>query len=104
MGDKEIPIGSLKEAVEKFNSSRNWEKYHNPKDLAMSVSIESAELLENFQWKTVKESDELNEDDRAKVEDEIADVAIYLIALCNRMDIDLSDAVIKKIERNEKRF
>ncbi len=104
--DDSTTIADLKKAVRAFNEARNWGRYHNPKDLAVSITIESAELLENFQWKTDKESDVFVKDPviKARVEDEVADIAIYLIALCDRCEIDLASVVERKMEKNEKRF
>jgi NTP pyrophosphatase (non-canonical NTP hydrolase) len=85
---------------------RSWERYHTPKNLAMSIAIEAAELMERFQWVSSDESIELVKDAgaRAAVADELADVLIYCLSLSNQADIDLSAAVLAKLERNEDRF
>lgn len=99
-------IGELHERLADFRDRRDWKKFHTPKDLALSVSIESAELLELFQWKTdsqieaMKGSGELFE----AASDEIADILIYLVLLAGELGIDPLEAASDKIERNEKRF
>lgn len=101
-----VTISELHERLVDFRDRRNWKKFHRPKDLALSVSIESAELLELFQWKsdedieTAKASGELAQ----AVSDEIADVMIYLVLLAGELGIDPLAAASDKIERNEKRF
>ncbi len=89
-----------------FAEARDWGRFHTPKDLAMSVSIEAAELLEVFQWKDSEEIDELvrSETDRAALADEVADVLIYLLRLADVVGIDPAAAAAAKIERNEERF
>ena len=89
-----------------FRDRRDWQRFHTPKDLAMSVSIESAELLELFQWKTREEVSVLAQSDefRAKVADEIADVLIYLVLLSGELGVDLVEAARAKIATNEARF
>jgi NTP pyrophosphatase (non-canonical NTP hydrolase) len=89
-----------------FAEARDWGRFHTPKDLAMSVSIEAAELLEVFQWKDAAEIDALvaSEAGRAALADELADVLIYLLRLADVVGIDLPAAALAKIERNEERF
>jgi len=89
-----------------FVAARNWEQYHTPKNLAMAIGIEAAELMEHFQWLTVEESWQLIQDpnQRAEVADELADVIIYCLSFANQADIDMSDAVLAKMRRNEHRF
>jgi len=87
-----------------FRDERDWAKYHDPKNLAEAVSIESGELLENFLWKTVAESRQLDNAEAESIGQEIADVFIYLIYLCEELDIDLIDETTKKIKINESRF
>lgn len=89
-------LNELKKLVVEFRDERSWKKYHNPKDLAISVSIEAAELLELFQWD--------NKYDKEGLEDEMADVLIYLLSLSDVTHIDLYEAVIKKIEKNSIKY
>lgn len=100
-------IQSLQDLIATFVKERNWEDYHTPKNLAMSVAIEAGELMELFQWITgeqaksmVFDSDEL----RNNLKDELADVLIYCIALANYSKINIGDVVRSKMERNNYRF
>lgn len=96
----------LKNQVKEFISKRGWEKYHNPKDLAEAVCIEAAELLEVFQWSTVEEVSGWR-NDASKMEgirEELADVLIYCLSMANTLDIDLSEAVFRKLEKNEEKY
>ncbi|MFO7992315.1 MAG: nucleotide pyrophosphohydrolase [Thermoplasmata archaeon] len=92
-------IKSLQDLVVDFRDQRDWKKYHNPKDLCISISIESAELLELFQWKSAD-----NEVDFAELKDEMADILIYLLSLADVTDVDLGDALKKKIEKNREKY
>jgi len=88
-----------------FRSERDWEQFHNPKDLAISLSIEASELLEWFQWKTEDDIKVLlNTEKRVALEDEIADVAAYLSYLCHDLGIDINQALEAKIEKNAKKY
>jgi len=106
MADKETTVGDLREAVQEFVSARDWEIFHNPKNLAMSIAIEAAEIMEHFQWITIEEGRALMEDDEVRVEvaDELADVMIYCLSFANATGIDVSEAILKKLARNEGRF
>ncbi|MEM2598905.1 MAG: nucleotide pyrophosphohydrolase [Thermoproteota archaeon] len=104
--DSEVTLQVLKNRVREFVSNRGWEKYHNPKDLAEAVCIEAAELLEVFQWSTVEEASSWR-NDASKMEsirDELADVLIYCLSMANTLGIDLSEAVLKKLEKNEEKY
>lgn len=107
MGSKTMSeIKDLQEKVAHFISERDWEQFHSPKNIAMSIAIESAELMEIFQWRTTQDSSspELIEKKRAEIEDEVADVMIYLLSFVNVSNIDLAKVVLNKIERNKSRF
>ena len=106
MSDNEISIEKLKFIVEKFVNERDWEKFHSPKNLSMSISIEASELMELFQWLTFNESKEKMKEGRLRKNaiDEIADVMIYAISFCNRNNIDISDAIAQKMKKNEKKY
>ncbi|MFD1176364.1 nucleotide pyrophosphohydrolase [Paenibacillus puldeungensis] len=84
-----------------FREERNWGQFHNPKDLAISLSLEASELLENFQWKT---SEEAVSQKRADIADELADVLIYAIYLAQAMDLDIKDIVRDKMRKNEAKY
>ncbi len=105
MKDETTTINDLKEKVQKFVSDRNWEQYHNPKNLSMSISIEAAELMEEFQWIDIEESRKSNEKDNFNnIKEELADIMIYCLSLANSLDIDVAKAIINKLEKNEMRF
>lgn len=89
-----------------FRRERDWEQFHNPKDLAISLSIEVAELLEWFQWRSQDEIDTqlANNDKKTMLMDEVADVAIYLAYLCHDIGIDLNQAVSNKMAKNAVKY
>ncbi len=106
MSGVETSVEDLKNAVRKFIHERDWEKYHNPKDLAESICIEAAELLQLFQWITLEESREfkINPSKVKRVEEELADVVIYCLSMANILEIDLARAIFEKVELNEKKY
>lgn len=93
----------LQKRLDSFIEKRAWQKYHRPKNLAMSIAIEAAELMEHFQW-CDKDPDEFDQKEKAKIGEEMADVLHYLLRLSSVLDIDLYEASINKIAKNEKRF
>ena len=95
-------INDLILEIRKFNSDRNWDGDHSPKNLAMSIVIEAAELSEHFQWLSETESYKI--EDLGPVADEVADVLIYLLNLCDKLHIDPYKAVKHKLEVNGRRF
>ncbi|MFZ5986837.1 MAG: nucleotide pyrophosphohydrolase [Bacillota bacterium] len=93
------------ETLLKFRSQRDWSKFHTPKNLSMSIAIESAELMEHFQWKTDEEIKEyLSSEKFDDVKEEIADIASYLLLLSNDMGLDLNKAIMDKVKKNEKKY
>ena len=99
-------IGQLTTAIREFARERDWERFHTPKNLAMALSVELAELVELFQWLTPEESASLVEtpEGRAAIEDEIADIAIYLLRLADVVGVDVERVSRGKLERNGQRF
>lgn len=87
-----------------FAKKRNWEKFHSPKNLAMALSVEVAEIVELFQWMSEKQSKMLNKKMIGKLREEIGDVMIYLVKLADKFDIDVIDAAEKKLKINEKKY
>lgn len=99
-------IRELRDVIEEFVRERDWEQFHTPKNLAVSIAIEAAEMMERFQWLTQEESKLSIQDPEQYrlVEDELADVMIYCIALANSADMDISSAILSKLSRNEGRY
>jgi NTP pyrophosphatase (non-canonical NTP hydrolase) len=104
--DQQTTVGALRAAVDQFVTERDWYQYHSPKNLAMSIAIEAAEIMEHFQWLTTQEATMLmgNAERRAEVADELADVLIYCLSFANSSNIDLSHAIGQKLARNQLRF
>lgn len=104
--DQTITIAALKMRVKKFVDDRDWAKYHNPKDVAVSITIEAAELVEIFQWVKDSEQERITQDaaKMQKLKDELADVMIYCVSLANVLDIDIGQAVYQKIAKNEGKY
>jgi len=90
-------IKQLINAINEFRDERGWKPHHNPKDLAISLSIEAAELLEDFQWKSSEEAIEQNME---HIKEEIADVFIYGLMLCSELDLDVETIIKDKIKKN----
>jgi len=106
MTDEAVTVAELRERVAAFISERDWEQFHSPENLAQAIAIEAGELMEPFLWLTDEEAAALLEDEagRAPVVDELADVLIYALSLANALNVDLSEVVVEKLERNERRF
>ena len=106
MLDKKLTLKDLKSKVENFVNERDWEQFHDPKNLAMSISIEAAELMEIFQWSSNDESSQImdTKDSRIHATEEVADILIYTIAFCNRNNIDISEAILNKLKKNKKKY
>ena len=104
--DANTKIEDLIAHVRLFLKKRDWEKYQNPKDLAESVCIEAAELLQIFQWSSPGETAKFRTDRNkmTRIKEELADVVIYCLGMANTLKIDLTSAIIKKLEANEKKY
>jgi NTP pyrophosphatase (non-canonical NTP hydrolase) len=99
-----IDVTELKLALRDFADARDWEKFHSPKNLVMAMSVEMAELMEHFEWMTEDESLKLDETTRDLVAMEMADVLIYLVRMADRCDVDLDQAVDKKLALNAEKY
>ena len=104
--DSETTLGELREGIADFVAERSWERFHAPKNLAMSIAIEAAELMELFQWQSPEDAQKLSGTAESVVgaADELADVLIYCFALANREDIDISTTVLAKLGNNAERY
>ena len=94
----------LIDKLRQFARERDWKRYHSPKNLAMALSVEVAELVEHFQWLTQTESNDLTPEKRDKIKDEIGDVLIYLVNLADKLGIDPLRAAHEKFEKNRVKY
>jgi len=99
-----MDIDTLQTKLRDFAAVRDWERFHTPKNLAMALAAEAGELLELFQWLTETESAALDAAQREAVEHELADVLIYLLRLADRLDVDLDEAVARKMKINAEKY
>jgi NTP pyrophosphatase (non-canonical NTP hydrolase) len=97
-------VEALQAALREFARAREWEQFHSPKNLASALSVESAELLEHFQWLTEDQSRDLSPDKRDLVAEELADVLLYTLQLADKLGIDPLDAAWKKLKVNEDKY
>ena len=104
MVDATATVGELRERIARFVKARDWERFHNPKDLAIALSIEASELLERFLWREPAPPSRMTAEERAAITDELADVLIYGLNLGNALGIDVSDAILAKVAKNEARY
>ena len=95
---------ALRDRLRQFVAERDWDKFHSPKNLAMALSVEAAELQEHFQWLSEAESARLPPEKHAQVQDELADVLVYLVRLADKLDVDLLAAAAAKIEKNALKY
>ncbi len=91
-------LKEITDAILKFRSERDWEQFHNPKDLALAINVEAGELLELFLWKNAEEAD------MEKVKEEIADVLIYSLLLSDRYGFDVKEIILNKIKLNSEKY
>lgn len=101
MSDITTNIQALKDLVATFVDERNWNQFHSPKNLSMSIAIEAAELMELFQWTDSADSTNMPLE---RVREELADVVIYCLALANATGIDLADAIREKVKANTRKY
>lgn len=97
-------IKTITSKIKKFRDERDWMQFHDPKNMAISIIIEASELLEHFQWKTKEEVQQYLISNKNEVEEEIADIAMYLFELADNLGIDLIKAMGKKLEKNSKKY
>ncbi len=104
MSRSPTPLDGLRDALRRFAAARDWEQFHTPKNLAMALAVEAAELLEQFQWLTPVQSARLDVRQKRAVADEIADVLLYLTRLADVLDIDVVAAARRKIRVNARKY
>lgn len=104
--DANITVETLKRQVSNFRDAQDWLKYDTPRSLAISISIEAAELLEHFQWKNDEQMREVlsHREKRDLITEELADVMIYCLGFSDVLCIDVSDAVARKLHKNSKKY
>jgi NTP pyrophosphatase (non-canonical NTP hydrolase) len=98
------PLVELRDALRSFAAERDWDQFHSPRNLAAALAVEAAELLEPFQWLTDEQSRELSAVSRASVEQEMADVLLYLVRLADKLEVDLERAARAKIALNAQKY
>ena len=96
-------LKDLTDKIKKFRDERDWMQYHSNKNMAMSVVIEAAELMEHFQWDS-KNTEEYVKENKEDIGEELADVVIYLLELADNLGIDVKEAVEKKLAKNGKKY
>lgn len=97
-------VDELMVKLQQFRDERDWKKYHTPKDLAVSITLEAAEVLEHFQWKSPEAADQYVAEHKDKVADELADVLKYVLHLADVLEVDIVEAAIKKLERDSAKY
>lgn len=94
----------LQVKIREFCDLRDWDQFHNPKDLAISLNLEASEVLEHFQWKSEKEIAEHVANNKSDVAHELADVLYWVLLMANKLDINLSEAFAEKMKKNEAKY
>ena len=97
-GDADTTVQELKDLAAQFRDERGWGKHHQPRNLAVSIAVEAAELLEHFQW------GEYSKHDKQEIADELSDILLYCFSLADTLDIDVATAYRDKLERAKKKF
>ena len=97
-------LEALRIRISEFAAERDWNQFHSPKNLSMALIVEAGELVEHFQWMKQEDSFKLAQDKLAAVEEELADILVYLIRMADQLDVDLISAAKKKIKSNEARY
>jgi len=104
MDDQRITLHELKERMATFVRERDWDQFHSPKNLSMSISIEAAELMEHFQWLTVEQSQQLEPQALQEISEELADIVLYSLSMANCLQLDLAETVLAKMAKNERKY
>jgi dCTP diphosphatase len=97
-------LKNLQKAIRKFCDDRDWDQFHNPKDLSISLALEAAEVMEHFQWKNTEEMESHVKKNKKEVGDELADVFYWVLLLANKLDIDLVSAFKEKMLKNAEKY
>lgn len=94
----------LRDKLRVFADERDWNQFHSPKNLSMALMVEVAELLEHFQWLSEAQSGNLAADKKCAVADELADILLYLVRISDKLDVDLLEAALCKMEKNSEKY
>lgn len=95
---------NIQNIIKDFSKQRNWDQFHNPKNIAMALSVETAELVEIFQWLEPQQALDLDHSTQEHLKEEVADIAVYLLRICMAYDINLEEAIISKMKKNEIKY
>jgi len=104
ISNDDVSLENMQKMIRKFCDDRNWGQFHNPKDLAISLSLEAAEVMEHFQWKNEIEIAKHSIDKKEEVGEELADVLYWVLLLANRLDVNLVESFQKKMDKNEIKY
>jgi NTP pyrophosphatase (non-canonical NTP hydrolase) len=102
--DENTTLSHIQQRLINFNTERNWSQYHNPRNLAMAISVEAGELLEHYLWSSDNGPQPPITNRKHKVKEEVADVLICLLNFCHHAEIDLIEATLEKIQMNEEKY
>ena len=105
MNDHNTNLQELKERVKLFTQQRDWNQYHNPKNLSMSIGIEAAELMEIFQWITIEDSINMeSHQEFIHINEELSDVILYCLSMANQLNIDIAESIENKMIKNSQKY
>lgn len=102
--DVDTHVQALKDCMQAFVDERDWQRFHTPKNLASSIAIEAAELMEHFQWLTPEESQQLSDETKLEVGEELSDVICYALSIANALEIDIASSMFRKMEKNRIKY
>jgi len=94
----------LRDKLRTFAAARDWDQFHSPKNLSMALMVEVAELMEHFQWLTEEQTGNLDAEKKAVVAEELADILLYLVRISDKLEVDLSEAALNKLEKNAVKY
>ncbi|NNE93554.1 MAG: nucleotide pyrophosphohydrolase [Verrucomicrobiales bacterium] len=97
-------LDTITAQIREFRDARDWKQFHNAKDMATAISIEASELLEIFLWHNAEETESATVEKRDRIEEEMADIAIYLVEMADNLEIDLIEAMKRKLARNAAKY
>lgn len=97
-------VDNLTKKIIEFRDRRDWKQFHNPKDLALSLVLEASEVMEHFQWKNHEEMEKYIKTHKNEIGEELADVLYWVLLMSHDLDIDILEALAKKVEKNDKKY